>query len=111
MKRNFILLLLCFVASIGRSEEYYYQFTSNPFGTVNNTNYTNVVDVEINTLSDIIYIRMKNDVSFILDTDMSLYEHQITYNPNMPLRGIMYFSTLYAQFLTEKIKIFTANPL
>lgn len=42
MKRNFILLLLCFVASIGRSEEYYYQFTSNPFGTVNNTNYTKV---------------------------------------------------------------------
>ena len=41
MKRNFILLLLCFVASIGRSEEYYYQFTSNPFGTVN-TNYTKV---------------------------------------------------------------------
>lgn len=40
MKRNFILLLLCFVASIGRSEEYYYQFTSNPFGKVNNTNYT-----------------------------------------------------------------------
>ena len=42
MKRNFILLLLCFVASIGRSEEYCYQFTSNPFGTVNNTNYTKV---------------------------------------------------------------------
>ncbi len=41
MKRNFILLLLCFVASIGCSEEYYYQFTSNPFGTVN-TNYTKV---------------------------------------------------------------------
>ena len=41
MKRNFILLLLCFVASIGRSEKYYYEFTSNPFGTVN-TNYTKV---------------------------------------------------------------------
>lgn len=40
MKRNFILLLLCFVASIGRSEEYYYEFTSNPFGKVNSTDYT-----------------------------------------------------------------------
>ena len=51
MKRNFILLLLCFVASIGRSEEYYYQFTSNPFGTVNNPNYTKVQ--KIAKLSDV----------------------------------------------------------
>jgi len=35
---------------------------------------------------------------------MSLYEHQSTYNPNMPLRGMMYFSTLYAQFLSENNK-------
>ena len=35
---------------------------------------------------------------------MNLYEHQSTYNPNMPLRGLMYFSTLYSQFLSEKNK-------
>lgn len=51
MKRNFILLLLCFVASIGRSEEYYYEFTSNPFGKVNNTNYTK--EKKTATLSDV----------------------------------------------------------
>ena len=51
MKRNFILLLLCFVASIGRSEEYYYGFTSNPFGKVNNTNYTK--EKKTATLSDV----------------------------------------------------------
>lgn len=74
------------------------------YNAINNTAYTNVEDVEINTLSDIIYIRMKNDVSFILDSDMSLYEHQSTYNPNMPLRGMIYFSTLYSQFLSENNK-------
>ncbi len=74
------------------------------YNAINNTTYTNVEDVEINTISEIIYIRMKNDVSFILDSDMSLYEHQSTYNPNMPLRGMIYFSTLYSQFLSENNK-------
>lgn len=74
------------------------------YNAVNDTSYTNIEDIEINTIVDFIYIRMKNDVSFILDTDMSLYKHQSTYNPNMPIRGLMYFSTLYSQFLSEKNK-------
>lgn len=74
------------------------------YNAVNNSAYTNINDIEINTLSDIIYIRMKNDVSFILDSNMSLYEHQSTFNPNMPLRGMMYFSTLYSQFISENHK-------
>ena len=74
------------------------------YNAINNTEYSNIDDIEINTLSDIIYIRMKNDVSFILDSDMNLYEHQSTFNPNMPLRGMMYFSTLYSQFLSVNRK-------
>ena len=35
---------------------------------------------------------MKNDLSFIIDSRLSLFEHQSTYNPNMPLRGFLYFS-------------------
>lgn len=54
------------------------------YNAVNNTNYTNVEDVKITTLEDIIYIHMKNDVSFIFDSNMNLYEHQSTFNPNMP---------------------------
>ena len=37
MKRNFILLLLCFVASIGRSEEYYYEVPAQNPTTSTNT--------------------------------------------------------------------------
>ncbi len=48
-----------------------------------------------------IYMRMKNDLSFILDSDMCLYEHQSTYNPNMSLRGLLYFADLLQQFVTE----------
>lgn len=74
------------------------------YNAVNNTNYTNVEDVKITTLEDIIYIHMKNDVSFIFDSNMNLYEHQSTFNPNMPLRGMMYFSTLYSQYISENKK-------
>lgn len=31
---------------------------------------------------------------------MSLYEQQSTFNPNMPLRGVMYFSKLYNKYIT-----------
>lgn len=90
--------LFCYI--FGAEENRHYLLSL--YNAVNDTSYTNIEDIEINTIEDIIYIRMKNDVSFILDTDMNLYEHQSTYNPNMPLRGLMYFSTLYSQFLSEK---------
>lgn len=92
--------LFCYI--FGSEENRHYLLSL--YNAVNDTSYTNIEDIEINTIEDFIYIRMKNDVSFILNTDMSLYEHQSTYNPNMPLRGMMYFSTLYSQFLSEKNK-------
>ncbi|MBC5659173.1 hypothetical protein H8S44_05240 [Anaerosacchariphilus sp. NSJ-68] len=33
---------------------------------------------------------------------MNLYEHQSTWNENMPLRGFFYFSELYQQYLNGK---------
>ena len=100
-------LLFCFIFGSEENKKYLLSL----YNAVNNTNYTNIEDIEINTLSDIIYIRMKNDVSFILDSILSLYEHQSTFNPNMPLRGMMYFSTLYSQFLSENQKNIYLRPL
>ena len=34
-------------------------------------------------------IMNENDVSFLLDAEMMLYEHQSTWNPNMPLRDLL----------------------
>lgn len=42
---------------------------------------------------------MKNDVSCIINCSMALYEHQSTYSPNMPLRGLMYFGKLYNKYV------------
>ena len=65
------------------------------YNALNNSNYKNKDDLEINTLENAIYMRMKNDVSFVLDSQMVLLEHQSTFNPNMPLRGFLYFAKLY----------------
>ena len=48
-----------------------------------------------------IYIKMKNDVSFIIDSNMCLFEHQSSYCPNMPLRGFLYFADLYKKHIRD----------
>ena len=47
---------------------------------------------------------MRNDISFLVDSQMTLYEQQSTYNPNMPLRGLMYFAQLYQIYLNKQDK-------
>ncbi len=44
---------------------------------------------------------MKNDVSVLLDSFLYLWEQQSTFNPNMPIRGLMYFSKMYDRYITE----------
>lgn len=58
----------------------------------------NIIDESqliINTLESAVFIGINNDLSFIIDDCLSLYEHQSTRNPNMPLRGLFYFADLY----------------
>ena len=49
----------------------------------------------INIWRYVIYIHLKNDVSFILDEWQNLFEQQSSFNPNQPLRGFFYFADLY----------------
>lgn len=71
------------------------------YNALNGTDYTDVSDLTVTTLEDIVYMYYKNDISFILGSEMSLFEHQSTFNPNMPLRGLFYFSTLYKKYVAE----------
>lgn len=68
------------------------------YNALNDTCYTDENALEITTLDNAIFMSMKNDVSFIVDSDMCLYEHQSTYCPNMPLRGFLYFADLYRKY-------------
>ena len=71
------------------------------YNALQGTDYTNAGDIELTTIEDAIYIGMKNDVSFIIDDRMPLWEQQSTYNPNMPVRGFMYYGKLYDAYLAK----------
>ena len=60
------------------------------YNAVNGTVYSDVKDLEITTLENAIYMNYKNDISFVMNFELMLYEHQSTVNPNMPLRHLIY---------------------
>ena len=74
------------------------------YNAINGTAYENPDDLEIVTLENAIYMGMKNDLAFIIDTNLNLflYEHQSTYNPNMPLRDLFYISSEYQKLVEHK---------
>ncbi len=67
------------------------------YNAMNGTHYTNPDELTVTTLDNAIYLGMKNDVSFLLHDTLSLYEHQSTDNPNMPLRNLLYVSDIYSR--------------
>lgn len=71
------------------------------YNAVNGSDYQNEEDLIFTTLEDALYVGMKDDLSFVLGTNINLYEHQSTYNPNMPLRGVFYLSTLLRNYVQE----------
>lgn len=62
------------------------------YNAVNGTVYEDVDGLVITTLQDAVYMNYKNDVSFVFDFTLSIYEHQSTVNQNMPLRDLIYVS-------------------
>ena len=49
-------------------------------------------------------------MSFIVVDEMVLLEHQSTHNPNMPLRGLLYFSRLYGKYIdVNKVDVYNSS--
>ena len=72
------------------------------YNAVNNSHYTDSGALEIVTLENAIYMGMKNDLAFILDMNLYLYEHQSTMNPNIPLRDLFYIAAEYQKLVDKK---------
>ncbi len=75
------------------------EWTLELFNAVNGTEYTEPEDILFTTIDDAVYMGMKNDLSFILFYIMNVYEQQSTYNPNMPVRQLMYLGKLYDKYI------------
>ena len=74
-------------------------WTLSLYNAVNGSQYRNPEDIQFNTIEDAVYLGMKNDVSFIIRSEMNLWEHQSSFNPNMPMRFLMYGMQLYEKYI------------
>ena len=100
--------LFCFI--FGRAENK--QWSLDLYNAVNNTNYTNLDDVQIFTIENVLYMGMKNDVALIVDDVLSVYEQQSTFNPNMPIRELIYVSKLYNKYIkTNRLNIYSKSKI
>ena len=90
-----------FKAIYGRDSEESKRWRLELYNALNGTDYKDPDALELNTIENFLFITMKNDVSFLIDSQINLYEQQSTFNPNMPLRGLFYFSQLYMAYLNE----------
>ena len=97
IQRNYLDRLFNFI--FGREE--HKDWTLSLYNAVNGSHYTDPDLIEFNTVEDMLYMGMQNDTSFLISDIMSVYEHQSSYNPNMPLRMLGYTDELYAGYLTK----------
>ena len=80
------------------------------YNAMNHTDYTDSEVLQIATLESAIYMCMKNDVSFVMDTTLNLYEQQSTFNPNMPLRHLLYVAKQFEELLIGK-DLYSRKPI
>ena len=71
------------------------------YNAINDSDYQETDAMEFYTMNDFLYMGMKNDLSFLLDWNLNMFEHQSSYNPNMPLRGLIYTSAALKKFIEK----------
>ena len=74
-------------------------WTLSLYNAVNSSCYDNPDDIQITTMGSVVYMGMKNDVSFIISDMLNIYEQQSSFNPNMPIRLLMYAARLYDKYI------------
>ena len=72
------------------------------YNALNGTDYDNPDEITITTLKNVVFINRYNDVSYVLGGVFNLYEHQSTFNPNMPLRSFFYAAQTYEKMVDPK---------
>ena len=76
-----------FKAIFGRDTPESKKWRLELYNALNGTQLTDPDELKVNTIENVIYISMKNDISFLVDDQICLYEQQSSFNQNMPLRG------------------------
>ena len=69
------------------------------YNAMNSTQVADLKDLQIMTIENYLYLGMKNDVALMIRDVLGVFEHQSTFNPNMPVRELMYAARLYDKYL------------
>ena len=72
------------------------------YNALNNSTEADVNKLTFNTLEDVMFLGIKNDLSFAIDSQWNLYEEQSTWNPKMPYRMLKYVVTQYTRYVAER---------
>lgn len=80
------------------------------YNAINGTHYDDPAMLTITTLDNAIYMTMENDLSFIIDMRLALYEQQSTVNPTLPLRFLMYITDIYSAY-TKDMNIYGSKKV
>ncbi|MEZ3447703.1 MAG: hypothetical protein K1W30_21700 [Lachnospiraceae bacterium] len=87
-------------------------WTLSLYNAVNGSSYTNPEDIKIITIDDVLYMSMKNDLALLVTDIANMYEQQSTYNPNMPVRKLMYAARLYDKYIhINKLNIYSTKQI
>ncbi|MDE5931203.1 MAG: Rpn family recombination-promoting nuclease/putative transposase, partial [Lachnospiraceae bacterium] len=71
------------------------------YNALNGTAYQDASRLEVVTIENAVYIVMKNDLAFVIAGTLNLYEHQSTFNPNMPVRFLIYLAEEYQKLVEQ----------
>jgi len=73
------------------------------YNALSGSNYSTGTKIDINTLDDVLFMDMMNDISFTVDDKVVvLIEHQSTINNNLPLRFLLYIARVYEKIIDKK---------
>ena len=72
------------------------------YNAMNGSDYDDPEVVELCNLEKGVSLSIMNDAAFIIDFNLNIYEHQSTYNPNMPLRSLVYFTDILKKYIDKK---------
>ncbi|MDD3796512.1 MAG: hypothetical protein PHE06_11190 [Lachnospiraceae bacterium] len=72
------------------------------YNAMRESHYTDPDLLEIKTLENAIYMTIKNDLSFLIDFRLYLYEHQSSVSPNLPLRDLFYVADQLQELIRKE---------
>lgn len=87
------------------------EWTLSLYNAINRTSYTNPDEIHLTTIEDVVYMGMKNDTSFLVTNTMNFWEQQSTFNPNLPMRILIYAGMIYAKYVevTDDYHIYSSQ--